>query len=234
MIDTIIVEPKLTSAERLFLFRKVSESKESIPLDAFVRWIDKCAKKRLKPLINLNVKLNSEFGNSAETSQEAKIPLVIKKLVEEMREYGLQHVKDGFDEYVSESIAELSKKKEYVRKEKAISLTNFQRFLSVLNIDGTAVEDLHELRNWLLENSLAERYVILGAPEIGIEIIINSDKIWNALIELYKIPSTDFRPELSGTTPEELNKSIKESILRKKLNGIGKVIFCGCDVNNRY
>lgn len=208
------------------MFKRISNSQDHIPVELFINWLEKYGNKTFKPLINLNIKLNPLFGENNEPSENspANIPLILKKLIEEVNNYGTKYIRESFQQFVTETMENLDKTKQFPKGIKLISLTNLQKFFASLNL-GNTVEDIHELKNWLLDNQLAERQVILVNNEVDIEIIINSDNLWEAFLNLFTENSVQFKNSLVGTTSEELLRSIRDHILKKKLQSIHKVFF---------
>eukprot|EP00826_Nyctotherus_ovalis_P052384 TRINITY_DN6629_c0_g1_i6.p1 TRINITY_DN6629_c0_g1~~TRINITY_DN6629_c0_g1_i6.p1 ORF type:complete len:235 (+),score=34.07 TRINITY_DN6629_c0_g1_i6:840-1544(+) len=223
-MDKVVTSPKLTMAECIFIFNKISASKEFLTLRDFREWVKVYGNGELKPLINLNVKLVPDLANKV-SADELSIPLAVKKLIEEMREYGLNHIEDALEQFISETQAQLSENLSPPKISRPLSFTNLQRLFSVLNIP-TGIEDAHELKNWLLENELLAEYEETDASGIVVSFVVDAEKMWNCVVGLYEVPSVEVSSELAGSSFKELAESIKYTILQTKLNGTRKVKLC--------
>ncbi len=223
MVDGATKSSPLTSSEKVFLFRKASQEKEAIPAELFVLWLDKYSTKKYKPLINLNVRLLGDSFRTA-AAPENKVPLLIRRLVEEMHDYGQSHVEDAFSLYVAQSTAQFLTRKDRPPHaiEKPLLLTNLERLFSVLGTPA-AIEDLHEIKIWLMENDLAERYVVAGEAEIEIEVVIKAKELWAKLMEMLRQQTVPEGKRLDGNTPDEVVQSMKVALIKKKLTAIESV-----------
>jgi len=220
LTDKIIANPKLTMAECIFVFNRISNNKEFVSLKNFREWVNSYGNEELKPLINVNAKLAPEVAEKI-SIDELSVPLAIKKLLEEMRDYGFNYIEDALKLYIEETIIELSENISPPDIIQPLSITNLQRWFSVLNIP-VGIEDIHEIKNWLLENNLMVEYKETRSSGVVISFVIDCNKMWSTIMSLYEIPVES--SELSGSTFTELTHSIQYTILQAKLDSIKKVM----------
>ena len=209
------VRPTISLAENEYLFKKISEKSEGVSFELFISWLHKYSEQGVKPLIVFKEGMMPELIDEV---KHIDIPLSIHKLVEEMRNYGIAHVEDAFNQAIDDTKKEFVGRKEF--ESKVISLSNFKKFLSVVNTGSS--DDMNKLKTWLLENELAERYIRLNNYQLEIELAINSERVWDILMKRYREPSA-FKMQLQGGTILELASSIKHAVLKRKVNEIHKV-----------
>lgn len=212
------VRPSISLAESEYLFRKISGESEGVSFELFIAWLNAYSEQTLKPLIVFKDDMMPEIADDVKRTE---IPLSIQKLVNEMRDYGLRHIEDAFNQAIAETRRDFVGRKELEQIGKSISLTNFKKLLAVVSTGSS--DDVGRLKTWLLENQLAQRYVRIHNSRLEIELAIDAGKVWEILMSRYRATSS-FKMHLQGNTPSELASSIKQAILKRKINEMHKVI----------
>jgi hypothetical protein len=213
------IDPKgeYTNAEIDLLFRHISERTDFISLRAFTIWLESGLQPNYQPLLLLRPKLLGSLHNPL--SPIERVPHLLKELVEEMRVFGPRYVYNVYRLHVQESVN--TKLRGYNLAD--LTLNHLKHFLAAMGFDPIG-EDMYDTISWLLENNYLYPHVVTGTQG-EVETLVQSERLWKALINFISSAPLDPRPSLPGQSPHDIVNGMRAAILHKHLTALEQVQY---------